>query len=216
MHRKRANISTITGGEKIYLQQQTDKIYLKFAPDTNKEQIRKVIGKDTSSLLMSKANLDNTSLRFAVLESKNERTAISTSTLESYKARAEVVSANYLFEYNGQLLGLTDEFIVKLKETTSYNQLEELALKNYCKIGLENEFVKNKYLIYVSKTSHLDAMQMANLFYETGLFDYSSPNHVLFNVLLSNDTYFGNQWGLKNTGQYGGISGMDINVEQIN
>jgi len=175
-------------GEKIYLQQRTDKIHVKFAPNANRNQIRSQIGNDS----------------------------LSSAAIKLYKENPEVVSANFMLEYNGVLQGLTDEFVVKLKETTSYRQLEELALKNYCIIGEENEFVKNQFMMHVPKISHLNAMQMSNLFYETELFDYSAPNFVVVNAFLSNDPYFKDQWGLKNTGQYGGISGMDINVEQIN
>jgi len=174
-------------GEKIYLQQ-TDKIYLKFVPDTNAEQIRSLICKD-SSLLTSKLSLDNNSLRFAVVESKGSRN-VSSTDIEAYKASSEVVSANFMFQNEEQLSAITDEFVVKLKATTSYNQLQDLAEENDCKIERENEFIKNKFVVNVSKMSNLNALQMSNLFYETGLFDYSSLNFVLFNIFQSNDTYF--------------------------
>ena len=168
-------------GTKIYLQQITDKIFLKFSPDTNNELILSIIGRDQSLKPMYDINNNkNYSIRTIVLETKNGK-SIPSATIEAFKAKTEVVSVSYLYQYNGQgYEGLTDEFVVKLKDTTSYEQLQELADKNSCKIGDENEFTKNQFMMYVSKTSNLDALQTSNLFYETGLFEYAEPNFIVF------------------------------------
>jgi subtilisin family serine protease len=109
----------------------------------------------------------------------------------------------------GSQVAYTDEFIVKLKDGTSFAQLQELATQYDTTIGKENEFVKNQYNLYVSKTSEFDAIQTANLFYETELFEFAEPNFILLNAFNSNDTYYPQQWALKNT-----VSGqVDINVE---
>jgi hypothetical protein len=67
-----------------------------------------------------------------------------------------------------------------LKGTTTYEQLQELAAQNNCTIGAENQYTKNKFMIYVSKTSNLNALQTSNLFQGTGLFQYSEPNFYMF------------------------------------
>ena len=77
---------------------------------------------------------------------------------------------------------LTDEFVVLLKGITSYAQLLELAKQNNSRVGDENQFVKNQFKLYVCKTSKLNAMQMANLFWETELFEFSEPNLILLNA----------------------------------
>ena len=174
--------------KKIFLQQRKDKIFLKFAQDANTEQLHSLINRN-SSLRPSIANLDETyrPRRVAVLESKDGKQIPST-TLESFKAMPEVLSVTYLLDYNGGLQGLMDDFVVKLMETTSYEQLEKLAAQNNCKIEEEYQFSfsKNDYFkISVSKASKLDAMQMSCLFYETGLFEYTSPNFAILNALAS-------------------------------
>ena len=108
--------------------------------------------------------------------------AYPSSTIESFKARDEVVSVEYLLHETGNFSAFTDEFVVKLKETTSYVQLQELAAKNDCKVGEENQLVKNKFKLYVSKTSKLNAIQMASLFYEAGFFEFTTPNFVTLNA----------------------------------
>ena len=102
-------------GKKISLQQRTDKMYLKFAPDVNKEQIRSIVNSDTS-LMISGTNLsDNHPVHSAIIEVKKGR-QIASATIESYKKRPEIVSATPLLQYNNAEQVLTDEFVVKLKE----------------------------------------------------------------------------------------------------
>jgi len=65
-----------------------------------------------------------------------------------------------------------------------------------------------------ARESPLDVIDAANLFFETGLFECAEPEFLYHNLLASNDTYFVDQWGLKNEGQYGGTIGLDIKAEQ--
>ena len=85
-------------GEKILLKQRTDKMYLKFAPNVKKEQIQTIINSD-SSLLAPDVNLDDRFSNSIVLEAKKGK-QISSTTMKSFKRRAEVVSATPLFQYN--------------------------------------------------------------------------------------------------------------------
>jgi hypothetical protein len=78
------------------------------------------------------------------------------------------------------LLGFSDEIIVKLKGTTTYEQLQELAEEYNFTIGVEDQFVRNQLMVYVSKTSKFDALRTSNLLSETGLFQFAEPNfHML-------------------------------------
>jgi len=66
-------------------------MYLKFAKNANKEQIRTIINSD-SSLQSSNVNLDNPVINSAILEAKKGK-QISPATINTYKAKAEIVSA---------------------------------------------------------------------------------------------------------------------------
>jgi subtilisin family serine protease len=63
------------------------------------------------------------------------------------------------------------------------------------------------------KETSLNALEAANLFFESNLFEKSEPELLYHNLLTSNDQYFPNQWGLKNTGQYCNTSNIDISAE---
>jgi len=196
--------------KKIFLEQRADKVYLKFDANVSRDQFFAVVSSNPLLQTESDKNLDAMhQLGFVILEATDGK-QISRSNIEFYKAKPEIVSANFLFQYGKTLQGLTDEFVVKLKRTTSYAQLQTLAEQNNCTIGKENQFEKNEFMITVSKVSLLNAIQMANFFYETGLFEFSSPNFTTFKASHSNDPYFSQQWGLKNTA----TSGVDIKAEQ--
>jgi len=168
--------------EKIFFQQIKDKIYLKFTQEAQEEQLISIVNSDASLQPTSYIYLGEGTFRFVVLESK-DGLQIPLAAIESFKTRQEVVSATYLLLYNGiYFQGLTDEFVVKLKETTSNEQLQKLAEKNGCKVGAEDSYVKNQFMMYVSKNSKSDAMKLSNLFYETGLFEFAEPNLVVLLV----------------------------------
>jgi hypothetical protein len=56
-------------------------------------------------------------------------------------------------------------------------------------------------------------LKTANTIYESGMVDWCHPDFVSQKKRLTNDQYFSQQYYLKNTGQTGGTSGVDINVE---
>ncbi|MDR1199975.1 MAG: hypothetical protein LBK94_13365, partial [Prevotellaceae bacterium] len=202
------------GREKIFLTEREDKIFLKLAKGANKENLLTSINTNNSVKLSSGVRQSETLPDFLTLEVLETKTGNIVSIVEQYKADTNVISASPVLQYNESLQGLADEFVVMLKETTSYKQFQSLLLKYHCIIVEENSFVKNQFLLSVTKKSILNALQLANVFYETGLFEFSEPNFIILNAFNSNDTYFDYQWGLKNTGQSGGTSGIDIKAEQ--
>ena len=206
-------------GEKFFIPQLKDKIYIRFAPDADIEQVRSLIGMDTLTLQpMYEINWDEFHLwpphyGFRTVLKTIDGNPISTEIIEHFRNSPVVVSVAYLLgykEHEPQYISFPNEFIVKLKETTSYEQLQTLTEQYGCTVGKEFTFTKNIFIVNVSKHSKTDAMQTANLFYETGIFEYSHANFAYFNALSSNDTYFPQQWGLSNTGQSGGTPGVDI------
>ncbi|MDD3692158.1 MAG: S8 family serine peptidase [Bacteroidales bacterium] len=190
------------------------KILLTLSKDADKNRLLNVIQSDLSVEISGNRKNEKNVGAFIVLSLKDERNILS-STIDKYRNSPDILSALPMLEASdGKLQGITNEFIVKLANGTTFEQLEDLVKKNNCIIIKENEFVKNQYLISVSKTSVLNSLQIANLFYETRLFEFSAPNFFREKILHSNDPLFGNQWPLKNTGQSGGISGADIKIEQ--
>lgn len=201
-------------GEKVYLNEKNDKLLVKLSKEANKARLLNLIHSDFSVEIVSKGKTEETIALFIILEAKNKKN-LPVITIDKYQKSSDVISALPMLEYkDGKLQGLTDEFIVKLNAGSSIEQLQNLVKEKNCSILKENDFVKNQFLISVSKTSSLNSLQLANFFYETGLFEFSEPNFYRQSIAHSNDPLFGNQWPLKNTGQSGGITGADIKIEQ--
>ena len=112
------------------------------------------------------------------------------------------------------LSSVSDEFSVKLRGRSAYSSLKKMAQEFGCKVVCYDGFDEGIYFVRRPKDSEYGTMLLSAIFYETGQFEFTSPGFFWFGASSSNDTYYVNQWGLKNTGQNGsGTSGFDINIE---
>lgn len=112
---------------------------------------------------------------------------------------------------SGEEMFLGHLFYVKLKSQDDLVKLEDLAESEHVEIIGNNEFMPLWYTLSCSKESTGNALELANLFYETGLFEASEPDFMCeIKTTDANDPMFNQQWGLKNTGQNNGVSGIDI------
>ena len=76
-----------------------------------------------------------------------------------------------------------------------------------------NNYNPRSYTLSCTKHSLGNSLELANSFYESGHFETAQPNFLTGNHATEvDDTYFSDQWGLKNTGQYHSLSGFDINI----
>ena len=145
----------------------------------------------------------------------------SVGSYETMKTTEDVVyTSNVYSTPKGEDLFFTNLFFVKLKETTEYSQLVSLATQNNVNILGHAADMDLWYKLECNPNSKGTAVEMANLFYETGLFQYSHPD-LVFEVkdageIVSesthprpNDTYFNKQWHL-----YDSINNRDINFLQ--
>ncbi|MDR2911561.1 MAG: S8 family serine peptidase [Bacteroidales bacterium] len=126
----------------------------------------------------------------------------------------DIIVAPYFKHQEQNKIGLSNFLYVKLKNENDVALLEKEAEKEGAVISHRNEFMPLWYVVSVTENSKLNAMELANRFHESGLFEYSEPDLLVDDISLSNDQYFVYQWGLKNTGQNGGTAGIDIKAEQ--
>ncbi|MBR5573226.1 MAG: S8 family peptidase [Paludibacteraceae bacterium] len=107
---------------------------------------------------------------------------------------------------------ITDKFYVKLKHPDDIQQLQQMAITYNVEI-LYNHTLARWYILGCTANTEYTALQMANIFYESGMFEACEPEFIgLEQPTCANDTYFESQWNLSNTGQYGSsYTGVDIN-----
>lgn len=88
---------------------------------------------------------------------------------------AVIYAAPYYKMNNGNEYPLTNEFIVELKDPQDFDKLKELALQNNVLIAGMIPLTGNAYQLFCTKDSKGNALEMANLFYETEEFISSCP-----------------------------------------
>lgn len=132
--------------------------------------------------------------------------------------RPEVHYATPVLELKeDEFLGITEAFFVKLRKETNYQQFLELTQGEGVSISRQYPYDERVYFLKVPDNSAANALEMANEFYKSGLFEYAEPDFLMFIQPLSvYDPHLGDQWALKNTGTntstWGGIAGADMNV----
>jgi subtilisin family serine protease len=125
-----------------------------------------------------------------------------------------IIKASPVFTVRNQKIGLSNNFYVKLKTASDYDSLVEMANKYSIEILGYNKFMPLWYTLSCTKQTAYNALNLSNIFYESNLFDCSEPEFLYHDLAATNDPYYQYQWGLNNTGQDDGTSGIDIKAEE--
>ncbi|BAU54146.1 S8/S53 family peptidase [Mucilaginibacter gotjawali] len=78
---------------------------------------------------------------------------------------------------------------------------------------VEKHFTDQYGVTYITPVHLKKVFALANKLYESGLVEWAHPDFIEKLEQSTNDPNYANQYYLKNTGQTGGTSGVDINVE---
>ena len=106
-----------------------------------------------------------------------------------------VIASPYFSDEYGNKIGLSNFFYVKLKNQGDINTLEQMSEQKNCIITSQDEFMPLWYKLSVTETTEQNALECANLFYESDLFAAAEPD-LTADLILSNDPYFSQQWGM--------------------
>ena len=126
------------------------------------------------------------------------------STLQTLNELVKFATPVYFGESRKVAQIPTDEFIVKLIDANNKTKLDEINdqynIEIKWKINDENTFVLKS-----RNGVRLNALQLSEIYFQTGYFEYCEPNfgypeNCLFNY-TPNDTQYPNQWVINNTGQ---------------
>lgn len=110
---------------------------------------------------------------------------------------------------------LSDFFYVKIKKESDISILTKYSEKHRCVIINQDANMPLWFILSTTKNSTLNSLQLANLFQESGLFEFAEVDFVIENIInFSTDDFFPHQWNLKNTGQLNFIKGIDINISK--
>lgn len=116
------------------------------------------------------------------------------------------------FTLGGKRVDPTDNFYVQLRADSDVSLLQAMAAQYNVEIVDNDAFMPLWYTLSCNDSTGMTAIEAANLFHTSGQFASSEPELIHYDIVHSSDTYYPQQWNLKNTGQYG-LAGLDINVE---
>ena len=199
-------------GQKIALNRASEQYVVVNSP----QQSEKSTASGTWRVCQSKRY--STNLQCSIVSSKERKTISSSNIL--YSAPSYTTS-------DGHSIFVSHLFYVKLKQSGDYSKLVSFAQRNNVTIEKPLELFPNWYELSCIGSGK-NAVEMANLFYESGLFIYAEPDFWEKDILCGscsyNDGYWGRHWHLNNTGQellnkhgyasggtYRGMAGYDIN-----
>jgi len=180
--------------EKIPLTEVENKLVVRYSESVNKDNT-------SSALTRTYATVHQTwkDNRTVVLStgSKADRNVL----MENLQSAPEVSSCQPMYTMNtGLEMIVTDEIVMKFKAHIRTEQQQEINQK----FGVTQVKDGETYLLLrVPKGS--DALTIANQYQESGYVDFSHPNFIvkfdMHQQVIPNDTYFGNQFTVHNTGQ---------------
>ncbi|MGE0930303.1 S8 family serine peptidase [Peijinzhouia sedimentorum] len=206
-------------GEKHTLELYSEKQYL-LIKGNNKESVAQSLGVEKKELADFKQIIISKAINEGRLSIYSNSMDLNWSYLNKPIAAETIISPEIIyiapsFKVNGEVIGLSQFFYVKLKQEQDIDLLEQLANENGVEIVGNDSFMPLWFILACDKNSKGNALEVANRFYESGNFLSAQPDFIEDNISSCvNDTLFDLQWYLKNTGQSGGTVGNDIEICQ--
>ena len=182
--RRGEDLSYYYASQKIFLEERQDLMFVSFCGDQSKESFVAKINSGTSPLRLFDPSgkgeqlADSSSDMFLLQGSPIEINK----QIEVFKNDPSVLSVSKILVYEGSFIAVSNEFSVKLKKGISVSELENMATEYGCKI-FQRELVDDDiFFLEVDKSSELSVLQLACIFYESGLFVFTSPDFYFLNA----------------------------------
>lgn len=202
-------------GKKVFYKTSTSKMLVRFKDNSNSEERRAAI--TSQNIFQSFREVSSVSgLYILDIDNKFSTAAEFESKITNFKNNSNIsYSSPFLINSEGREIGsLTDEFVVKLKESSNFSQLELLANKYKVTIVKQYEFDQFTFFLSSGAVADKNVMELSKIFFESGIFDFAEPNFLIFNAQGTDDTFYNDQWALRNTGQNGGSVDADMDVPE--
>ena len=218
-------------GRKIYLELNTSVISLSFEGDEKVRERIRGVKKDFGDQLEIMEDFSLQSLQ-TIGEKKEEGlrkkrwyAEITLSTemsgkdyvkqIEQYKKIGGILMVSPVYRsFKGKNIGLSNNFYIKLKHEADIDLLYQKAREFDVEVIGHDPYMTSWFLLSITHPLKYNALNLANIFFESGLFECAEPEFIMHGFQNSSDTFFYNQWSLNNVGQNGGTSGVDIDIEQ--
>ena len=200
-------------GEKQYLSLDTEHAFL----SVKEQQLPDSISQRTISATALRPDNQNPSRKVATryytelkFEEKMSEKQYLDLLSDIKRQNKDAIVAPYFKFSNGDKVGLSNFFYIKLKEIGDTTVFIQTAEQMGCIVIKQDSYMPLWFVMSTTEASDLNAMEASNFFYESDLVQAAEPDLMVECKLTGYDPYFPNQWGLRNVGQFGGTPGMDI------
>lgn len=175
-------------GEKVYLEENNAKRFLLLKNIESENMLSQIIG---NSWHIEKLKKENTVITLNAYNKKSNQQSLSWAIIKTTnKSDITIIDldeiiydAPFFSNSQNEDIGLSHLFYVKLNQKKDLNILDELSLKHNVKIIGSNKFMPLWYTLSCTKRSTGNALTMANLFFETGLFSASEPDLMVDDIM---------------------------------
>ena len=199
--------------ERYYLEISPDMVIVKFNREMTEDALESSFRGDALLPVSDISAMNGNEFKLMRFDD-NSRSSMNELTTELMSNDAISFVGYVIIDEIGKTSALTNQINVMLKSDNDFPILQEAIASFDISEVRQSEFDSRFFVLTLSCFSGRSALQMANELHRTGLFEFASPNLILFIRYATNDTHFSQQWGLRNTGQSGGTAGIDIRVQQ--
>jgi hypothetical protein len=182
-------------GEKIYLKTDFSRLSIVSRSEVNTDNIGNVsiANKNTEKSYTSQNVIPLDAVDGDILITEIEFSAQVDETeylniIQQLQKEENVIKASPTYTFLDKKLGISNYFYVKLFKEGDKPLLYNLAKKHSIQVVGYNEFMPLWYTLSCSKETPLNVIDVANLFYETGLFESAEPEFLYHDLLLSNES----------------------------
>ncbi len=178
-------------GEPVYLTEVPDLVFLKFKDiDSRNLFISKITPLSLVQIWASDKMPEQTKISSDILILQSLTGSFPSDLIDEFCELDDIEWFSTMTSYSDQLLAVTNEFSVKLKNMSDYQKLVDLAGIHNCYVYHKDFFDAEEFFVKTPKGSRFGAIQLACLFFETGLFKYTSPDFFILNPYFSSDPHF--------------------------
>lgn len=194
-------------GEKHYIKQVPDKTFLLYLTE-KQNKLNAVLSRNNLSFDISKIKeFDNEGTDKSGKAAKwfdNCKWIEVNANVTHFKDYEEIIYAApyYLSLDSGEPFPMTNLVYVQLKDKEKLFILEQMA--EDLQVGIVGKYkgLTDMYIVGCTKESKGNALEIANILYESGCFAVSCPAFMSIKLAL-NDTFISDQWNLGTISQYG-------------
>jgi subtilisin family serine protease len=182
----KTNAQTTVNYGGVNLLESDDKMLIRlkdgFDDSTHCDSMRRKINSDPDFFTASKG-----SGGYFLLERTPASSISKSSAISNYRAHQYVASAAFVFQNSlGDIWGTADDIFVKLKSTTTVQDMENEATAYGLLSYTQHEFDADIYKLYISK--YQDVMAASVALAGSGLFELVEPNYYM-NLVKQNAVY---------------------------